>query len=70
MNPTATTRILGLGSYVPSLAVDNKTLSQKVETSDEWILSRTGIRERRIAREDESTSDLALVAAQQALSSC
>ncbi len=69
MNSSCTTRILGLGSHVPSLVVDNQSLSKSVETSDEWILSRTGIRERRIANEDESTSDLALGAAQQALSS-
>ena len=59
--------ILGLGSYVPENIVDNQALSKKVDTSDEWIRSRTGIKERRFARADESTSDLALVAAQKAI---
>jgi len=41
--------IVGIGSYVPSQVVDNESLSKKVNTSDEWIRSRTGIKQRRIA---------------------
>ena len=59
--------ILGLGSFVPENIVDNQALSKKVDTSDEWIRSRTGIKERRFAKVDESTSDLALGAAQKAI---
>ena len=55
--------VLGIGSYVPEKVLGNKELSQKVETSDEWIRTRTGISERRIARSDQATSDLALEAA-------
>ena len=62
------TFILGTGSYVPENCVDNSSLSKKVDTSDEWIRSRTGIRERRIATDSQSTSDLALEAAKKALS--
>ena len=59
--------ILGLGSFVPENIVDNQALSKIVDTSDEWIRSRTGIKERRFAKVDESTSDLALGAAQKAI---
>ena len=59
--------IVGIGSYVPSQVVDNESLSKKVNTSDEWIRSRTGIKQRRIANENESTSDLAYNAAKNAL---
>jgi len=62
-----TSVISGVGSYLPSQVVDNLKLSEKVETSDEWIRTRTGIKERRIAAENESTSDLAVQAAQSAL---
>ena len=62
-----TSVISGVGSYLPSQVVDNLMLSEKVETSDEWIRTRTGIKERRIAAENESTSDLAVQAAQSAL---
>lgn len=61
-----TTRIIGTGSYVPAQIVTNDDLSRVVETSDEWIRSRTGIGERRIATTD-STSDMAAKAAQNAL---
>ena len=63
----STSIINGVGSYVPSNVVDNFELSKKVDTSDEWITSRTGIKSRRIARVNESTSDLALEAAKAAL---
>lgn len=59
--------ILGLGSYVPEKVVNNKDLEQLVDTSDEWIVTRTGIRERRVAGEGEATSDLATKAAARAL---
>lgn len=59
--------ISGVGSYLPSRVLTNKDLESMVDTSDEWIVSRTGIRERRIAGEDEATSDLAVKAAETAL---
>ena len=60
-------RIAGTGRYVPEKVLTNTALEEIVETSDEWIIRRTGIRERRIAAEDQSTSDLALEAARMAL---
>ena len=60
-------RIAGTGRYVPEKVLTNTDLEKIVETSDEWIIKRTGIRERRIAAEDQSTSDLALEAARMAL---
>src|SRR3954468_10431641 len=59
--------ITGLGCYVPDRVVTNAELSTLVETSDEWIVERTGIRERRIAAPDEALTDLALPAARAAL---
>lgn len=59
--------ITGVGSYVPARILTNAELAQMVETSDEWIRSRTGIRERRLAAADEATSDLAVAAARRAL---
>ncbi len=61
------TRILGIGSYGPDQVVDNEQLSKTVDTSDEWIRTRTGILERRFAGKDQTTSDLSLQAAKQAL---
>jgi 3-oxoacyl-[acyl-carrier-protein] synthase III len=60
-------RITGTGSYLPARLVTNRELESVVETSDEWIVSRTGIRERHIAAEGEFTSDLALHACRKAL---
>ncbi len=60
-------RIIGTGSYVPSRVLSNAELEKMVETSDEWIRTRTGIQERHIAAEDEATSDLALQASRKAL---
>ncbi len=57
----------GIGSYTPSRVLTNDELSAMVDTSDEWIRSRTGIRERRIAERDETTSDLATKAAREAI---
>ena len=61
--PKRTVSIIGTGSYVPERILTNADLAKLVETSDEWIISRTGIRERRIAADDEATSDLATKAA-------
>ncbi len=59
--------IAGTGMYVPDRRLTNADLERMVETSDEWILERTGIRERRIAAPEQASSDLGLVAAQRAL---
>lgn len=60
-------RIVGTGSYVPEKILTNQDLEAMVETSDEWIFTRTGMKERRIARGDEFTSHMGLVAAKKAL---
>lgn len=60
-------RITGTGSYVPEKVMTNLDLEEILETSDEWIRTRTGICERHIAAEDENTSDLATKAAERAL---
>lgn len=65
--PTRRAGILGTGSYVPTKIVTNFDLEKRLDTSDEWIRSRTGIRERRIAAPNEATSDLALAAARRAM---
>jgi len=59
--------ITGVGAYAPKRILTNADLERMVETNDEWIVQRSGIRERHIAEEGEATSDLALPAAQQAL---
>lgn len=61
--------ITGLGVYLPSKILTNQELATFVDTSDEWIVQRTGIRERRIVAPEESTFDMALIAAQKALAS-
>lgn len=63
----ATFAILGTGSYAPKRIMTNQDLSDLVDTSDDWIISRTGIKERHIAAEGEMTSDLAAAAARAAL---
>lgn len=63
------THIVGVGAYVPQRRLTNHDLARMMDTTDEWIFTRTGIRERRIAAPDESTSDMALHAARQALAS-
>ena len=60
-------QIVGSGSYLPARIVTNADLAATVETSDEWIVERTGIRQRHIAADGETTSDLATAAADQAL---
>lgn len=59
--------ILGCGSYLPERVLTNRELAEMVDTSDQWIVERTGIRERRIAADGELTSDLAIAAARRAL---
>jgi len=59
--------IIGVGAYLPAKILSNADLERMVETSDEWITTRTGIKERRLAGPDEAASDLAIKAAQQAL---
>ncbi len=60
-------RIIGTGSYLPVKILTNADLAGTVDTSDEWILQRTGIRERHIAADNENASDLALQASRRAL---
>ena len=60
-------QIIGTGGYAPEKVVTNADLAKIVETSDEWIVDRTGIRERRMAADDEVTSDMAVKAAIRAL---
>src|SRR5262249_7732081 len=60
-------RIVGTGSYLPAHVLTNAELAKRVDTSDEWIRTRTGIRERRIAAAAEQTSDLAAHASRAAL---
>ena len=59
--------VLGCGSYLPARTLSNADLAKTVDTSDEWIVQRTGIRERHVAAQGEMTSDLALHAARAAL---
>ena len=61
--------ITGLGHYLPKRVLSNADLERLVDTSDEWIVTRTGIRERRVADQSERTSDLAIRAAREALKS-
>ncbi len=70
MSTSQTTRhvaILGIGSYVPERILTNAELEKMVDTTDEWIVTRSGIRERHIARDDQATSDLGAEAARRAL---
>jgi 3-oxoacyl-[acyl-carrier-protein] synthase-3 len=62
------TGILGVGKYLPENVLTNADLEKMVDTTDEWITSRTGIKERRIAADNEATSDMATKAAKDALS--
>lgn len=59
--------IIGLGKYLPEKILTNQDLEKIVDTTDEWIISRTGIKERRMAKEGEATSDMATEAAKRAL---
>ncbi len=60
-------RIMGTGSYLPRSIVTNKEMEKYVDTTDEWIVTRTGIKERHISQSDENTGDLAYEAAKRAL---
>ncbi|MCB1554293.1 MAG: ketoacyl-ACP synthase III [Xanthomonadales bacterium] len=60
-------RIIGTGSYLPERVLTNEELAKKVDTSDEWIRSRTGIGQRHVAAEGQTTGDLAFEAAKRAL---
>jgi 3-oxoacyl-[acyl-carrier-protein] synthase-3 len=65
----AHSKIIGTGSYLPEKILTNKDLEKMVDTTDEWIFTRTGIRERHIAAPNELTSDLATAAAEHAIAS-
>lgn len=67
MTPFRRVGIRGSGSYLPEKALTNDDLAKMVDTSDEWITSRTGIRQRRIAAPGETSSDMAVIAAKRAL---
>jgi 3-oxoacyl-[acyl-carrier-protein] synthase III len=66
-NPLRSVSITGTGSYVPERILTNADLEKMVETSNDWIVTRTGIRERRIAAENQNTSDLSVEAAKKAM---
>jgi 3-oxoacyl-[acyl-carrier-protein] synthase III len=65
--PSLSARIIGTGSHLPDHILTNAELEKRVETSDQWIRERTGIEQRHIAAEGETTSDLAAAAAQKAM---
>lgn len=67
MNSVDYVGIAGIGSYIPPKIITNDDISKLVDTSDEWIVERTGIRERRVVDKDTSTSDIATIAAKRAL---
>jgi 3-oxoacyl-[acyl-carrier-protein] synthase-3 len=69
MNKKIGVKILGTGSYFPKKLLTNADLGKMVDTSDEWISTRTGIKERRIAEKNETTSDLAYMGSLEALKS-
>src|SRR3546814_15951064 len=63
----AYSRIVGTGSYLPAQSLSNVQLESRIDTTDEWIFSRTGIRSRHVAAPDEKTSDLGFHASRKAL---
>jgi 3-oxoacyl-[acyl-carrier-protein] synthase-3 len=65
--PKRSVSVIGTGAYVPDRVLTNADLAKMVDTTDEWIVTRTGIRERRIAAEGETTSDMAAMAARRAI---
>lgn len=67
LKPKRSVSIIGTGSYVPDRVLTNAELEKTVDTSDDWIVTRTGIRERRIAGDNEFTSDMAAKAAERAI---
>ncbi|NOQ13388.1 MAG: beta-ketoacyl-ACP synthase III [Methyloprofundus sp.] len=64
---TAYAKVIGTGGYLPAEVKTNEHISQTVDTSDSWIFERTGIKSRRIAAQDETTSSMAEIAARQAI---
>jgi len=68
-NKSDAVAIIGTGAYLPEKILTNADLEKMVDTNDEWIVTRTGIKERRIARDDEPTSEMAVAASKQALES-
>jgi 3-oxoacyl-[acyl-carrier-protein] synthase-3 len=66
-HPTPLVEIAGTGRYLPERVLTNHDLEKMVETSDEWIFERTGIRERRLALDDESAADMGAIAARRAM---
>ena len=60
-------RIIGTGSYLPEKVITNHDLEKLMDTSDQWIRERTGIQERRIAADDQTTGDLAVEACRKAI---
>lgn len=67
MNEVKRAGILGTGSYIPEKVVTNDDLAQILDTNDEWIRTRTGIRERHVAAKHENASDMAVAAAEKAI---
>jgi len=67
VNRPASARLLGTGMYVPERVMTNDDFTRIVDTSDEWITQRTGMKERRLAEHDQATSDLAIAASRAAL---
>jgi 3-oxoacyl-[acyl-carrier-protein] synthase-3 len=64
---TIHSRVVGTGSYLPQKVLTNEDLERLVDTTDEWVVTRTGIRQRHVAADDENASDLALAAGRKAL---
>jgi len=64
---TVYSRIVGTGSYLPAKILTNKDLERMVDTTDEWVFTRTGIRQRHVAADNENSSDLALAASRRAI---
>ena len=60
MSNQQTVNIIGTGSYLPEKVITNNDIAELVDTSDEWIYSRTGMKERRICAPNQATSDLVL----------
>jgi 3-oxoacyl-[acyl-carrier-protein] synthase-3 len=64
---TIHSRVVGTGSYLPQKVLTNRELERLVDTTDEWVLTRTGIRQRHVAADDQNASDLALAASRKAI---
>lgn len=69
MNKLYSAGIVGIGSYIPERIVTNFDIEKHMDTTNEWIIERTGVHQRRFVRDDESTSSIATIAAQRALES-